>query len=234
MREDKKRSQKSLPFEQKSKMGVLFYMKNTVNINDINYTLSELEKHLWLLLLNGTLRPKDDFHVAAFGSIDTDGLPDLRTVVVRKALPTEKQIWLHTDIRAAKIEQIKNNPSVSWLFYDNKKRIQIRLKATATIHANDEISEKQWSKTPTKSRRSYITLAAPGSPNDEPTSGLNPTFEARDPTPEESEIGQPNFAVVITQIEALEWLFLHHSGHRRAIFRYNTEGVVLSSSWLIP
>lgn len=26
-------------------------MKNTVNINDINYTLSELEKHLWLLLL---------------------------------------------------------------------------------------------------------------------------------------------------------------------------------------
>ena len=151
-----------------------------------------------------------------------------------KALPTEKQIWLHTDIRAAKIEQIKNNPSVSWLFYDAKKRIQIRLKATAIIHLNDEISQIQWSKTPTKSRRSYITLAAPGSQHDEPTSGLDPAFEARDPTIEESEIGQPNFAVVITQIESLEWLFLHHSGHRRAFFQYNTEGVLLNSTWLIP
>ena len=216
-------------------------MKNTVNINDIDYTLSELEEHLWLLLLNGTLRSKDDFHVAAFGSIDDYGTPDLRTVVVRKALPTEKQIWLHSDIRAAKIQQIKNNPSVSWLFYDAKKRMQIRLKAKATIHANDEISETQWRKTPTMSRRCYITLAAPGSPHDEPTSGLEPTFEARDPTPEESEIGQPNFAVVITQIESLEWLYLHHSGHRRAFFQYNTapseflrKGVLLNASWLIP
>jgi pyridoxamine 5'-phosphate oxidase len=205
-----------------------------VELNDLRYTLPELEPYLWTLLLNGALRSKDDLHTAQFATLTAEGLPDVRTVVLRKAFAEQKVLWFHTDARAEKVAQIAVNPNVFWHFYDARRRMQFRLKAIATVHSEGEIQSLQWQNTPMMSRKCYLTPHSPGSISAVATSGLPLEMEARDPEPHESEIGAANFVVVTTQILRLEWLFLHHAGHRRARFSYDEQGKMLDAAWLIP
>lgn len=138
----------------------------------------------------------------------------------------------HTDYRSPKVEQIKKNNIVSWLFYDAKSRIQIRLKTVATIHYQDAITLKRWDDSRLESRRCYLVNPAPSTVANLPTDGLPENLSVKDLTDENVAIGYENFAVVKNEVTEIDWLFLNHDGHRRAQFLFSEQEVKMQ--WVIP
>jgi 3-hydroxyisobutyrate dehydrogenase len=151
-------------------------------------------------------------------------------VVLRKAVPETKELRFHTDTRSKKWQELIVDPSVSALFYDAADRIQIRVKGRAVLEFNNDITAVAWQKTSLSSRRCYLTNFDPSSFTDYPTSGLPEHIEQEKFTLEESEIGFNHFGIVSIQVQNIDWLWLHHAGHRRAYFEYVTG----SFNWMIP
>jgi 3-hydroxyisobutyrate dehydrogenase len=202
---------------------------NQVTINNIVYTLPDLENDTWNRLVNGAVKSRDAFHTPCVAT-QCNGDINLRTVVLRKALPEIKELRFHTDTRSKKWKELTLNPSISALFYDAADRIQIRVKGRAVLQFNNDITAAAWQKTSLSSRRCYLTNFDPSSFTDNPTSGLPEHIEQENFTLVESEIGFNHFGIVSIQVQNIDWLWLHHAGHRRAYFDYETG----SFSWMIP
>ena len=90
---------------------------DSVVINNIHYRLADLEKDCWIRLVNGAVKGRDPFHLPAVANF-SDGDISLRTVVLRKALPEERELRFHTDTRSPKWRSLQMNPAISALFYD--------------------------------------------------------------------------------------------------------------------
>ena len=207
-------------------------VEETIKKDGLTYTLTEIEKDCWLRLLNGSLRSKDLFHNPVVANI-MGNLPVTRTVVLRKVITAEKKLFLHTDVRSSKWNDLQQNENTSWLFYDSAARLQIRAAGKSTLHQNDAIADAAWQNTSAASRKTYMGAISPSQKSDLPTSGLPERFLKTNPTLEESEAGRKNFAVICTHANWLEWLWLNSGGHKRAAFNYlpNNE---FEASWLIP
>lgn len=204
-----------------------------MNINpESPLQLDAIETFCWNRMEAACLDYKDVLHCPIVGNRNEMGV-NMRTVVLRKLKKEEKQLWFHTDIRSGKWNELQNDPAISWLFYSPEERLQLRVMGTVTIHHQDEISEAAWENTSVNGRRTYLCNPGPSSIIAEPASGLSPVLEERNPTVEESEAGKSWFAVVTTQVQYLEWLWLHSKGHRRAAFHYEN-AVLTRSNWLIP
>jgi pyridoxine/pyridoxamine 5'-phosphate oxidase len=195
-------------------------------------SLEHLQQQAWAILQTDSQKPGDVFYTGTLGTQSGSGV-SLRTVVVREVNPLEKTIICYSDKRASKIQEIEINPSVSFLFWDSERKIQLRLSGTATIHTTSELTNQHWAQTSPSNRRSYLAIPAPGSSQSEPTSGLPDGLDTREPTQDESEQGRSNFAVIVSRIQQLDWLHLAKSGHRRAIFQYEA-GELVDASWIIP
>ncbi len=202
---------------------------NNIVINNIPYSLTDLEIDTWNRLVNGAVKSRDPLHTPCVATHSGNDI-SLRTVVLRKAIPETKELRFHTDTRSKKWQELTLNPSISALFYDAADRIQIRLKGRAELQLNNDITADAWQKTSLSSRRCYLTNFDPSSFTDNPTSGLPEHIEQENFTLEESEMGYQNFGIVSIKVQNIDWFWLHHAGHRRAYFDY----VSGSFSWMIP
>jgi 3-hydroxyisobutyrate dehydrogenase len=202
---------------------------NHVVINNITYSLTDLEKDTWNRLVNGAVKSRDPLHTPCVATHSGNDI-SLRTVVLRKAIHESRELRFHTDTRSKKWQELTLNPTISALFYDAADRIQIRVKGRAELHFNNDLTTNAWQKTSLSSRRCYLTNFDPSSFTQNPTSGLPKHIEQENFTLEESEIGFQNFGIVSIQVQNIDWLWLHHAGHRRAYFDY----VNGSFSWMIP
>lgn len=186
--------------------------------------LSEIEQTIWSLLLDGVKSYKNPFHNGTVANIQ-DGLPELRTVILRKVIPAEKKLFFHTDIRSPKVNFLQNNNRICWLFYDEGLRLQIRMHGNALVHFNNEISAAGWEASRTSSRLTYSIEHAPGTLLNTPIP-LN--INEKNPSPDVIEFSASNFSVVETSIEKIDIVFLHHTGNKRAVFDYTNN----SFSWV--
>ena len=206
-------------------------MQDSVIINQIPYNLDSILEDCWHRLINGANSSKHSFHNPSIATIN-GSFPEIRTVVLRKVIPQEKTLIFHTDYRSPKINQIKKNNTICWLFYDAKSRIQIRLKTVATIHYQDDISLKRWNESRLESRKIYLVNPAPSTMVKSPTDGLSEHLNNKDLTEENLTPGYENFAVVKNRVIEIDWLFLNHDGHRRAKFLLGENEV--EKYWMIP
>ena len=75
--------------------------KNFTQYNDLIYSLEELEKESWDRLVIGATKSKDAFHTPCIATLNQNEV-SIRTVVLRKAIPSERELRFHTDIRSNK------------------------------------------------------------------------------------------------------------------------------------
>ncbi len=190
-----------------------------------------IERDSWDMLVNGALNSKEPFHFPVLGTQGA-GEPELRIVVLREAIQTQKQLIIHTDIRSPKISQLKHNSRVGFLFYDPQRLIQLRIKARATIYHQDDLAAKQWQSCQISSRRAYLGKS-PGNLSSVVTHGLPDHLQGTLPSPEESEAGFVNFAAIVCQVTSMDWLWLYGEGHQRAQFTYDKAGKWLAD-WVTP
>ncbi len=180
--------------------------------NFLGNDLTQIEKDLWQLLQEATTSYKAVFHYGTVANIQ-DGRAALRTVILRHADPVEKKLFFHTDFRSPKVEALKKDPAISWLFYDEQMKLQLRMTAEARIHYQNAVTEDTWQKLKTSSQLTYSIADAPGQHLEE-----TKALPGKENWPELLHFAKNNFAVVETKILSIDFLYLHHAGNRRAVF----------------
>lgn len=196
--------------------------------NDLDLTFNEIIG----LLKRGVKDRKSCFHYTTLCTVDEKYNPRSRTVIARNFDEEKFLINIHSDSRANKIKEIEMNSNVSLNFYDDKKKIQIRIKGSAKIK---KACKRSWDNLSNWSKRCYLTEKKPGTYEDKPSSGFLEKYSQDSPSDEESKEGINNFCVILIEVKNIEWLYLASQGHRRAIFRIiRGEKLSVESTWMIP
>lgn len=176
----------------------------------------------WKLLTRGVADRRSAFHTPSVATVGLDGAARMRTVVLRAAEPSARLLRFHTDARSGKVAEIARDPRVGVHVYDARSKIQVRLEGLATVHPSTSApAQAGWTNTRPQSRAGYAQAPAPAAVIDTPDQG-----DAR-----QGE-GVENFNVVEVEIRSIEWLYLFHAGHRRALFIWDGEGWI--GKWLAP
>lgn len=183
--------------------------------------LADLPGLAWEMLADGVKRAAAPFHTPVLGTQSDDG-PELRTVVLRAADPDRRLLVCHTDLRSPKLRQISLDSGVRWLFYDPGAKLQLRMRALASLHQGDELARERWAASRERSRECYRNPYAPGAAVDQPEAATQLL----------KEDGFANFAVIRTEVQAFEWLYLRAAGHRRA--RFDWQNGNWQGRWLAP
>jgi len=193
----------------------------------------EILKKIWKHLDLGVLERDHPFHTPVFGTVASGCTPNLRVVVLRRFWRRNPRgLAFHTHLGAPKIKEIETNANVSFIFYHQPEKLQLRIKGKALIHTADDLHEEQWRATGFFSRRCYAG-ESPSQISTKPTSGLPEEIINRQPNKEESENGKANFVVVSSTIDSIDCLELDVKGNRRSLFLWNAAGE-LETRWLTP
>ncbi len=141
---------------------------------------------------------------------------DLRVMVLRDFDRESWTLRFHTDARAPKTSVIASGAPVGALFYDRRGKLQIRCTGRGRIEYDGPVADLAWASSDNFARRCYLG-EGPGAASSEPTSGLPPEFEGIKPTDEQLAPARGNFAVLLVEVETIDWFSLDQAGHRRAI-----------------
>ena len=191
--------------------------KNTNEIMKPTKILKAEYKELNKAITDG----RHDYHCFYLATININA-PRLRTVVLRTLDKNKNSISFHTDLRSNKIKEIQLNKNVSTLFYDKKRRIQIRMQGIAKLDQNSNRLKKIWSSMRPESKLCYMGPFAPGERLDQFQPNL-PNHNAQSITSQSNKKGYENFCRVTIYLQNLDWLQLEHSGHKRIYFSFDKD-----------
>lgn len=176
---------------------------------------------IWQTLIHevqrGTLDSKHPFRYLTVATAGNQ-FPQVRTVVLRQ-LTTDLELVVYTDLRSSKVQELLAVPRVSLLFYHPKKQVQVRVKALATIHVEDELAQVNWKLIPERSRSAYQSKLGPGTRIATPSDGW------------EFSPDHSNFAVLKFSPLSMEVLQLARKGHLRVQFDLASGW---QGTWLVP
>lgn len=190
----------------------------------LDLILNEIYHHLHL----GAMRRRLPMHTPVVGTADGD----LRVMVLRAFDQEIRTLRFHTDARSPKVAAIKDNPSITILFYDPEAKVQIRARGIGRVDTDGAAVDAAWGQTTPFAKRCYLAESAPSSSCDSPVSGLPDWVEGITPTEAQVAPGRENFAVLLVQVAAFDWLYLANTGHRRARFEFSSEKMI--GNWLVP
>lgn len=194
-------------------------------------TLDDVLESSWELLHDGVRNFRSPFHHPSLTTID-DNKPQVRIVILRGFSEKERTLTCHCDARSPKVVQMRNNPSVGWLFYHPRKWLQLRLSGTASVHTDDDTAESQWERVRPHQRINYCAEMPSGFLTEKPTSGLPDFLAETAPKLLDGPEARRNFAAVVCQFDKMDWLLLKLTGHIRAQFRWKDGRWY--GSWVIP
>ena len=154
------------------------------------------------------------YHIFSLSTINNQQ-PESRMVVLRKVNESPLQLFFNLDARSPKSKQLKNNKFCSTLFYDQSRRIQMRMKCSIDIHYNNDVTQRVWNNTALQSRKCYMGPYNPSSKLNKWHPNVPLQYIDKDPTKEDSEQGYKNFMHIQLNIVEADILELHYDGHVR-------------------
>ncbi len=199
-------------------------------LNDLDLSLAKA----WALLADGRKNRNSPLHTPVIGSVDGQGSPSQRVMVLRSVDEQARTLRFNTDSRSAKANQIGDGTRICVLGYHAEAKVQLRMWGTGFIHRNGEAREAAWARATAFSKRCYLADPGPGSSIAEAGSGLPAELEGQRPTEEQLVAAKENFAVLEFCMDKMEWLYLAHTGHRRAVFTWHEDDGQWDGEWIIP
>lgn len=141
--------------------------------------------------------------------------PQLRTVILREVQAAQRRLVFFTDARSPKVEQLRAEPCAGVHCWSAALGWQLRLDVHCNVFTEGAEVAARWSRMKNNpAANDYLSPLPPASP----------LAERYAPQPAD----RAHFAVVIAQVQAIDWLELHVQGHRRA--RIDAAG----ARWLQP
>ena len=170
----------------------------------------------WAQISRGKADKKSPARHPTFVTSSTDGLPNARTLVMRRFDRKNYQIEFHTDAASSKMMILEENPRALIHIWLPKVQLQIQMDVDVEVKVGD-ITIPNWRNVPTNSRVAYGTIPNPGT--------VIESSLAYDYAP-----SQKRFAVLICHIQSIQLLLLG-AKHIRAIYKKTTNW---QGEWLSP
>ena len=145
---------------------------------------------------------KHPFRFFTLGTLQKGQGARLRTVVLRDFDPDQFLFTVFTDTRSKKVQQLKQNPNATGLFYDPIRMIQLVVDLK-TVELKEETD--LFDNLPEQSKKDYTSVFTPGSIIATPDQ-LNHDYNT------------PHFTRIQFQAECIEYLKLKRPNHIRASF----------------
>lgn len=194
-------------------------------------TAREIWDDVWQRLAAATGSARHPFHLGVLATCE-DLIPDARTVVLRDVDARSHRLACHADRRSPKTRTIATNENVAWLFYDKGSRLQLRLHCRARVDVGGPYWEERWQASRHQSRLCYTHAAGPGTALSGPLDYAPPDASSPPDPAAVDALGRDNFAVIVTTVLGLDWLSLHHEGHRR--LRFHVTPLGFDAAWIAP
>ena len=147
--------------------------------------------------MTGAQPGRTPFTVLQLATLGLDGAPKVRGVILRSADAEQGAVSFFTDLRSAKIEEMRHQPRVSLIGYDPGAGFQIRLEGNATIDTEGPERAAAWT-----ACKSHHTRALFQHPLPSGTAIAAPTQAA----PARDGDGERHFAVVVVSVIRIDWL----------------------------
>lgn len=189
-----------------------------------SFTLNDIFSSIWKKLDVSVRSRHEAWHLATLAT-QRDNRPEIRTLVLRGALESERLLWMHTDLRSPKCEDIQKSQEGALLLYDPEERWQLRLNGCLSFDSESEATNKVWQHTSASAKRCYQGNLIPSSKAQDATSNL-PNEQAH------SDLGRENFTRLLFHISKMDWLFLKSDGHLRAQWLWTSDKFV--GTWVVP
>lgn len=163
---------------------------------------AELPGRIWQELQRATVDRHHEWRTPVLASVDADGLPQARTVVLRRADAEARALTCFTDARSPKCADLQARPRAALVFWSQRLGWQLRITADARVATDGPAVQAAWERVrPSAAATDYLMPRAPGAPLDDTTTG--PAGERH------------HLAIVQLEVRAIDWLELHRDGHRR-------------------
>jgi general stress protein 26 len=158
-------------------------------------------------------------------TVAEDGSPRARVLALRGVDAAARRFVFHAYARSYKVRDVAGEERVAVLFFDRDDAVQARFDGTAKLHHADPVAAAAWRDVSGLRRAACAVEAEPGAPLDDalPFAVLPAADEAAAFT---------NFAVIVVEVDAIDWLWLGPQDMRRARFAWT--GARWSSSWVVP
>lgn len=179
--------------------------------------------HAWGLMARGVKDRRSTFHTPTVGTVGADGHPALRTMVLRACDVSARSLRFHTDIRSRKPQELAADGRIAVHAYDAKSKLQLRLSGTGHIHNQDELTAAAWAASQPQSRKCYAQPVGSSQAMNAPEISAPELVDS---------VAYENFAALVITVTELEWLYLAARGHRRIVFRWQSEA--WAAQWLAP
>ncbi len=177
--------------------------------------LDSLREEIWSDLSAAVTDRSDPWRTPVLATVAGDGAPMARTVVLRGVCIPSGEFEVHTDRLSAKVDELAGDNRVTLLFWSESRSIQLRCTGTAVFAGEDRRAEA-WSRLPDHGRAQYRLPEAPGTPlaNEEEAA------TAARPVDHPNDNGFDRFQVITIGCQAIDYLHIARSGHRRIHFRH--------------
>jgi pyridoxine/pyridoxamine 5'-phosphate oxidase len=185
----------------------------------------------WHLLIKAAIKRKGDYQKPSVATVDSDGFARQRVIVLREVDFQQRQLTFFTDARSRKVEELSNHPHLSCLFWDERKKVQIRMNAQVILEQGSARCRQYWDRLPVQGRSSYAALSAPGTPQQTDNVSLSNHWHDEMDL-QETAYAFEHFMVITCQVYSADLLHLHHEGHQRAQFAY--QDGAWAGSWVAP
>jgi hypothetical protein len=181
------------------------------------------ENAIWRMLARGVVDAKHAYRLCNLATVNSEGKPDTRTVVLRACDIPNRSLSFHTDIRSQKVAHFHHQTEVCMHFWDHKESLQIRVYGKVTIHHLDEVAAKKVENLPANQKELFGYSIPPGSV----LSGNETDFF-------QENLVKPHFAWITIAVESIDALHLGRSGVHTRVKFYYYEGLLADIIYLRP
>ena len=115
--------------------------------------LKELYNRAWSYLVAG-VKEQNPARVVVLATVNPNGEPKARSVVLRRADPAQSRLEFHTDVDSQKVTDLRHTPKAQIHVWDPTGLVQLRLDVQVGLRQDDYASE-QWKKVPGPSQIAY-------------------------------------------------------------------------------
>jgi len=118
---------------------------------------------VWAALGAATTR-RTGFTLAGLATASADGAAQVRSVILRAWDPGRGVLAFATDGRSAKVRELRADPRVALVLWDDDAQVQVRLAGRAAVVTDPGERRRRWDGLGARSRRGYATTTPPGAP----------------------------------------------------------------------
>lgn len=172
--------------------------------------MQEIYRHIWQCLTAGASPGQSPFTMWQLATNGADGVPQLRTIVLRAADEARNTLTFHTDMRSVKVAELRADPRLSMLAADLVKLQQIRLEGRAEICPDEAERSAIWNSARPHTLILYQAPLSPGTPLPHSPQATAVSTGRHD--------GYDNFCVVRVTLSKIDYLDISPAGHQRAVF----------------